>query len=68
MRKNNTLFLIAVVNRRHAHLLLEESAKGRGVGEVEIVGDFLNALVCVVDKEDGFLGYCLKDKLLYGAA
>ena len=41
--------LLAIIDWRDAHLLLEECAEGRGVGEVEIVGYFLYALVSAGD-------------------
>lgn len=37
--------LLPIVDGRHAHLFLEESTEGGGVGEVEDVCNFLDALV-----------------------
>ena len=47
-------------------MLLEESAESRRVGEVEQVGDLLNALVGVVHEEYATSDDGPKDMLLYG--
>ena len=53
---------------RHPHLLLEERAESRGIGEVEDVGYLLYALVRRGYERDGTLRYRLKHQLLHRAA
>ena len=60
--------LLAIIDWRDAHLLLEECAEGRGVGEIEIVGYFLYAFVGAGDEVDGFLCDSLEDELLHRTA
>ena len=49
-------------------MFLEESAEGRGIGEVEFVGDFLYGLARTCHEEDGTADDCLEDKVLNGVA
>ena len=60
--------VLSVNRRRHAHLLLEESAESRGIGKVQQVGNLLNALVGGADERDSLLGDGLEYELLHGAA
>ena len=55
-----------VVAWRQSRMLFEESAESRRVGEVEQVGDLLNALVGVVHEEYATSDDGPEDMLLYG--
>ena len=49
-------------------MFLEESAEGRGIGEAEFVGDFLDGLARTCHEEDGTADDCLEDKVLNSVA
>lgn len=46
--------LTPILLRSHTHQLLEVFAKGRLVGEVELIGYFLNAEIGILEHDLGF--------------
>src|SRR5574344_1571833 len=53
---------------RETRVFLEKRAEGRGIGEVEFVGDFLDGLARTRHEENGTADDCLEDKVLNGVA
>ena len=49
---------------RETCLFLEEGAEGRGIGEMEFVGDFQYGLARARHEENGTTDDCLEDKVL----